>query len=86
MFWEYKSNLLSGPQREIFSGGTKLDTGPPNLRAEIDNQVFSARTFAEALKHLFSVCKWPSKNICATIAETLQMGFLATCKWFPARF
>ena len=62
-----------------------------SLRAEIDDQVFSARTLAEALMQLFSVCKWPSKNqgwqeYSATIAETLQKGFLATCRWLPARF
>ena len=31
---------------------------------------------------LFSVCKWPSKNI----LQRLQKIFLATCKWLPARF
>ena len=32
------------------------------VRAEIDDQVFSARTLAEALMQLHFVCKWPSKN------------------------
>ena len=53
----------------------RAPTRVPSVRAEINDQVFSARTFAEALMQLFSVCKWPSKNI----VQRLQKGFLATC-------
>ena len=52
------------------------------VRAEIDDQVFSARTLAEALMQLFSECKW----LCKNTVQRLQKGFLATCKWLPARF
>ena len=55
------------------------------LRVEIDDQFFSARTLAGALMQLFSVCKWPSKNIvhdCRNAAER----FFAPCQWLPARF
>ena len=32
-------NLKAGPQREIFSGGTEIDAGPPKLSEELTDQL-----------------------------------------------
>ena len=44
----------------------------PKLRSEISNQVFSARTLAEALMQLFSVCKWSSKNTLQRVQKQVK--------------
>ena len=52
------------------------------LRAEIDDQFFSARTLAEALMQLFSVCKWPSKNILQRLQKRCRRVFLRRVNGF----
>ena len=57
-----------------------------SLWAEIDDKVFSARTLAAKRWCNLFLCVNALARILCTIAETLQKGFLATCKWLPARF
>ena len=38
---------IAGPQREIFPGGTKVDTGPSNLFEHQTAQNFLFRVFAQ---------------------------------------
>ena len=56
------------------------------LRVEIDDQVFSARTLAEALMQLFSVCKWPSKNIVQRLQKRRRTVFLRRVNGFLQDF
>ena len=56
------------------------------LMAEINNQVFSARTLAEALMQLFSVCKWSSKNTVQRLKKRCRRVFLRRVNGFLQDF
>ena len=56
------------------------------IRAEIDDQIFSARTLAEALMQLFSVCKWPSKNSVQRLQKRYRRVFLRRVNGFLRDF
>ena len=62
------------------------------LKAETDDQVFFARTLAEALMQLFSVCKWPTKIImqrlqkrCRRVIMRRGNGFLLDFRKLSAK-
>ena len=56
------------------------------LKAEIDDLVFSARTLAEAVMQLFSVCKWPSKNAVQRLQKRCRRVFLRRVNGFLRDF
>ena len=56
------------------------------LRAEIDDQVFSARTLAEAFDATFFVCKRPGKNIVQQLQKRCRRVFLRRVKGFLRDF